>query len=113
MVTQSSKPRQDRVIPLAGGADSAGEWIYVSTAEARAVGSASPLSLAHARHRVLRDTVPHGIPWHAVRDTVPGAIPCRAGYLARVEVDDVGRVRIADVEAVDQRLAVAERSDMI
>ena len=63
--------------------------------------------------------MPGGIPcrvgYHAAWDTVPqwdtmpqwDTIPCGAGYLARVEVDDVGRVRIADVEAVDQRLAVA------
>jgi hypothetical protein len=80
--TQSSEPRQDRVIPLAGGADSAGEWIYVSTTEARArVGL--PLSLAHARHRVLRDTVPHGIPRYAVRDTMLSGIPCFARYHAQ------------------------------
>ena len=81
-------------------------------------------------HRAAWDPMPGGIPcrvgYHAGWDTMPGVIPCRveyhagwdtvpqwdtipcgAGYLARVEVDDVGRVRIADVEAVDQRLAVA------
>ncbi len=53
MSTQSSEPRQDRVIPLAGGADSAGEWIYVSTAEARARGRRpSPLARSCAAGQV-------------------------------------------------------------
>ena len=59
--TRSSEPRQDRVIPLAGGADSAGEWIYVSTAEAR----------ARVGLPLLRSLM---------RGTVFCGIPCRMGY---------------------------------